>query len=304
MIAAHEVRALTIAQASASNRPAYLSAASGLVCVQSWIYVVADDEHHLGVFRRDRQAPGILFRLLEGELPDGPKKRKKHKADFEVLLRLPAFGNYAQGALLAAGSGSRTNRQAGVIVGLDDTGALHGEPKRVDLAFMFGALERELSSVNVEGAVVVGSDLVLFQRGNKGGANAVITLSLAKFLEAIDGTHSHIAPRSIQTIDLGRINDIPLSFTDAAVLPNGEIVFSAVAEDTDDPYNDGRCAGSALGMLGADGTRRWLRKLAHPHKIEGLDVRRENENLAVLMVTDADDVSIPAKLLSTTTSYG
>lgn len=304
MVATHEVRALTIAHASASNRPAYLSAASGLVCVQSWIYVVADDEHHLGVFRQSSQAPGALVRLLEGDLPEGPKQRKKHKADFEVLVKLPAFGGYAHGALLAAGSGLRAKRQKGVVIGLDDAGALRGVPKRVDLAFMFGALERELASINVEGAVVLGSNFVLFQRGNKSGTNAVITFSLTPFLAAIEGAQAEIAPRSIQTINLGHINGIPLSFTDAAALPTGDIVFSAVAEDTDDTYNDGRCAGSALGMLGVDGALRWLRTLAHPHKIEGLDVRRENENVSVLMVTDADDISVPAKLLSSITPFG
>lgn len=113
-----------------------------------------------------------------------------------------------------------------------------------------------------------------------------------------------LEPLSTQTFDLGRINGIPLCFTDAAVLSGGEIVFSAVAEDTDDTYNDGRCAGSVLGLLGVDGTLRWIRKLTHPFKVEGLDVRRDGEDLQILMVTDADDRRTPAKLLSGTTPYG
>src|SRR5271169_2423622 len=33
-----------------------------------------------------------------------------------------------------------------------------------------------------------------------------------------------------------------------AALPDGTMVFTAVAEDTDDNYNDGACAGAAVGI--------------------------------------------------------
>ena len=304
MIVSDEIRELTVAHVSASNRPAYLSAASGLVSVQSWLYVVADDEHHLGVFRHDSNAPGHLFRLIVGDLPADKKQRKKQKPDFEVLLKLPAFETYPDGALLAAGSGSRENRQVGVIVGLDRDGALVGDSKKIDLSFIFSPLRQEFAALNIEGAVVSGAELFLFQRGNKGdSANAIIRFSLESFLEALGGHEkAPLKPLSVRPMDIGRISDIPLSFTDAAVLPDGGILFSAVAEDTNDNYNDGSCIGSALGLIDADGTQRWLRRLERPYKIEGLDVRRDGEHLKILMVTDADDIALPAKLLSSVTS--
>ena len=306
MITAEEIRELTITPGSAPHHPAYLSAASGLVCVHSWIYVVADDEHHLGVFRRDGHAPGDLFRLVDGELPSGRKARKKQKPDFEVLLKLPAFGGYSDGALLAVASGSRPNRQTGVIIGLDSTGALQGEPKNVDLSCIFAPLDRNFEALNIEGAVALGSELLLFQRGNKkNSANAIIRFPLAAFLEALGGkAPAPLDPLSTRTYDLGGINGVPLCFTDAAALSHGDIVFSAAAEDTDDAYTDGLSAGSALGLLGADGACRWIRKLSYPFKIEGLDVRRDGEGVQILMVTDADDRGAPAKLLSGTTPYG
>ncbi len=302
MIIAEELRELTITPGSA---PAYLSAASGLVCARSWIYVVADDEHHLGVFRKDSHGPGDVFRLVGGELPSAPKARKKQKPDFEVLLRLPAFGGYQDGALLAMASGSRPNRQAGVIIGLDSTGALRGEPKQVDLSFIFGPLGRSFAALNVEGAVALGAELHVFQRGNKkNSANAVIRFSLAAFLEALGSkAPAPLEALAIRTYDLGHIKGVPLCFTDAAALSHGDIVFSAVAEDTDDTYNDGLSAGSAVGLLGADGACRWLRRLNHPFKIEGLDVRRDGEYLHILMVTDADDRGVPAKMLAGKTPY-
>lgn len=184
MITAEEVRELTITPGTAPDRPAYLSAASGLVCGSASIYVVADDEHHLGVFPRDGHAPGELFRLVDGELPPAPKARKKQKPDFEVLLRLPAFGGYSNGALLALASGSRPNRHAGAIIGMDRTGALQGEPKNVDLSFIFGPLGRRVAALNIEGAVALGAELLLFQRGNKNDStNAIIRFPLTLFWE-------------------------------------------------------------------------------------------------------------------------
>jgi hypothetical protein len=66
MITVTEIRALNIAAATSTKRPSHLSAASGLVCVGSMIYVVADDELHLGVFSKKLPEPGRLVRLVEG----------------------------------------------------------------------------------------------------------------------------------------------------------------------------------------------------------------------------------------------
>ena len=72
----------------------HLSAASGLVRVRQRLYVVADDELHLGQFDdcsspTPNAAPGTLLRLLDGELPAGKKQRKAAKPDLESLALLP-----------------------------------------------------------------------------------------------------------------------------------------------------------------------------------------------------------------------
>ena len=95
---------------------AYLSAASGLVRVPGWLYVVADDEHHLGMIEerhstRGDDAPATLLRLFDGDLPDGKGERKKAKPDLETLAALPAMPGCPFGALLALGSGSRPTRR-------------------------------------------------------------------------------------------------------------------------------------------------------------------------------------------------
>ena len=111
------LRDLTVDPAAHPRGQPHLSSASGLVCAHGRVYVIADDEQHLGVFD-DPRSPGRLVRLLEGELPVGKKERKRVKADLEVLLALPASAAWPHGALLALGSGSRPNRERGVLVAL------------------------------------------------------------------------------------------------------------------------------------------------------------------------------------------
>ncbi|MFL5098582.1 MAG: DUF6910 family protein, partial [Xanthobacteraceae bacterium] len=68
----------------------------------------------------------------------------------------------------------------------------------------------------------------------------------------------------------------------------------------DDAYNDGPCAGAAIGIVGNNGHLRWLRRLHRPHKVEGVDARLDGDAVRLLLVTDADDPDIPASLLSAT----
>ena len=301
MIALTKIRELDLSQASSPSRPRYLSAASGLVCVKSVIYIVADDELHLAVFGAADHEPGRLVRLFEGELPDSAPKRKKHKPDFEALTMLPAYGDFPHGALLALGSGSRPNRRMGAVLELGRDGHVEGAAQAVDLSFILTPLADMFSAPNIEGAVVSGSELRLFQRGNKRDAeNAIIRFQLSTVIEALrSGRASAIKPSSIVKFDLGEIDGIPFCFTDAAALPDGSMVFTAVAEDTDNAYDDGDCTGAAVGCIDGESLR-WLRRLDRPYKVEGVAARIEGDAIKLLLVTDADDISIPASLFSAT----
>jgi hypothetical protein len=298
MITLTKVRQLDLL--AAPGRPLYLSAASGLVCLSSFNYVVADDELHLGVFPANSSEPGHLVRLFEGELPASNADRKKQKADFEALTLLPGFGNYPYGALLALGSGSRPNRRLGALLGLNAQGAVRGSSQTVDCSPILASLDREFAGLNIEGAVVSGAELRLFQRGNKRNSqNAIIRFQLSTFLEALSSEQTApIAPLAINTFDLGQINGIPLCFTDGAALPDGTMVFTAVAEGGGDNYNDGACAGAAIGIAGNE--LQCLYRLDWPHKVEGVSARVEGNVIRLLLVTDADNIEIPAALFSAT----
>lgn len=297
-----KIRDLTLSAAADKGRPAHMSAASGLVCLQSYIYVVADDELHLGVFRAEGSEPGHLVRLFEGELPNAKSDRKRQKPDLEALVLLPAHEGYPHGALLAFSSGSTPARRSGALLRLDSRGAVDGPPRAVDLAPLLAPLDDAFSALNIEGAVVCGDELRLLQRGNrKHAGNAIIHFPLAAVLGQLGpGRTGTVRPSAINVVDLGRVDGIPLGFTDAAALPGGAIVFTAVAEDTGDPYDDGPCAGAAIGIADQDGRVRSLYPLDQPHKIEGVSARMDGDVVRLLLVTDADDAAVPAGLFSAT----
>ncbi|MBI5259342.1 MAG: hypothetical protein HY855_22765 [Burkholderiales bacterium] len=293
------LRELLVEPATAGAGQAHLSAASGLVKVGRRLFVVADDEHHLAVFDLSSNAPGRLVPVFEGELPLRPKARKAAKPDCEALLLLPAFADHPNGALMAIGSGSRPARHRGALLALDAAGDIQGPVRRLDLAALLAPLHEQFSDLNIEGAFVQDDRLSLLQRGNSGEAiNARIDLSWPELQRWLAAAGPAPRPASITRFALGTIDGVALSFTDGTALPGGGWLFSAAAEDTSDTYRDGRCAGSAIGLVDADGTIRLMERLSLTCKVEGITAVAAGDTIDVLLVTDADDRRQPALLLS------
>ena len=287
------LRPLTINPASHPRGQPHLSAASGLVCTHGRAYVIGDDEHHLAIYR-DRTSDAELQRLVGGDPPSGKAARKRRKPDFESLLWLPV-----DGALIALGSGSRPNRDRGVRLLLRHDGTPQPVSQPFDLAPVYEALRARLGAINIEGAFVVGDRLHLLNRGHAAAAgNVAVCYRLRDFIDLIDGSNSAVEPLSMQAFELGTIGGVALGFTDAAALPGGGWVFSAVAEDNASSYADGACRGAALGIVAPDGRLQSLRRLALPDKIEGIDAQRQADAVVLFMVTDADDPKQASWLLS------
>ncbi len=269
------------------HRDLSVSAASGLVIEGDALYVIADDGLYLHAYSLQDEKYEKRIRLLDGELPIDKKARKKQKPDFEALVRVPAQNGLLHGALFALGSGSKPNRQQGVLLSFHADGSLSEKTHTLDFSAMYAAFPFE--DTNIEGALIVGEQLVLMQRGNKKyPQSALVNLSLQ---EALQGS----ATATVACYTLPTVDGIPLGFTDGIALPNGNILFSAVAENTDDSFNDGACAGAALGIINAQGELMQCEWLAEPHKIEGIALDASGTRLYA--VTDADDPAVPAALL-------
>jgi hypothetical protein len=278
----------------------HLSAASGMVVAGNYLYVIADDELHLGMFLVEGHGDGQLIRLFPGDLPDTSEARKAAKPDLEALVRLPPFERCPHGALLALASGSRPNRRTGVVLALDADSRLVGTPFPLDSSPFYLPLETSLPALNIEGAVVLGTELVLLQRASRmHPQNALVYLSLDEVLRAMSSTDSAASePARVHIVDLGTIEGVPLRFTDGAALPDGRIVFSAVAENAEDTYLDGPCIGTAIGIIGTDGQVEALHRLEPTQKVEGVHATIHDDLIHLLMVTDADDAGVAGRLLS------
>lgn len=282
-----------------ADRPAWISAASGLLRLGQRLYVVADDERFLAVFDLADPGPGALLTLFDTPLPVAARARKKAKPDCEALLALPAFAGCPHGALLAVGSASRASRTMAAWLPLDAAGQPAGPVHRLDLQPLLAALQDALGDLNIEGAFVQGDRLCLLQRGHgAGGVNACVQWHWPAVGRWMDGDGAPPRPLHAQRYELGAIDGVPLSFTDGAALPGGGWLFSAAAEDTVDTYADGPCAGSVLGVVDAAGTLLRMQRLLPRCKVEGVSVTADDQGLDVLLVTDADDRRQPAWLLT------
>ncbi|MBC7618941.1 MAG: hypothetical protein H7293_08140 [Candidatus Saccharibacteria bacterium] len=282
----------------------HLSAASGLVRSGAQLFVVADDELHLGVFEDTLGGcgalrPGRLVRLLDGDLPAERGARKKAKPDLETLALLPPLPGCTCGALLALGSGSQSNRETGVLLALGAPGMLNGRTASVQLAPLYAPLRKRFADLNIEGAWVSSGELLLLQRGNKGDAHSACIRYdwnlMAPWLAGLQPLPP--AAKSVQVLNLGSVDGVPLSLTDGVPLPNGEWMFSAVAEDTLDSVADGACVASALGVVTPEGLVRTCVTLQGEPKVEGIALQTDGDEWLVTMVTDPDDPNVPSQCL-------
>ena len=287
-------RTLLMQQPTAPGRAAHVSAASGLVKVGTTLWVAVDDENALARF--DGADAGQWVPVFPGGLPAEKEARRAAKGDLEALAVLPAFTGSPLGGVLALGSASAANRTRAVFVPLDANGGA-GALKVIELADLLRPVQRRVDQLNLEGAAVAGGVLKLFHRGGERGDNAIIDVDLKGLCDAIA---SGTAPgdelvKRVGFVELGRLGGVPLGFTDASALPDGRLVFTAAAEETDDPRYDGAVTGSVVGVLSPDG-RVLATFRVKGLKLEGVHAEARGHDVHVTLVSDADDEKVAAPL--------
>lgn len=284
-IAATEDSSLA-ARVVASRPLAGVSGGSALVRVGGRLLAVHDDAYRVTWISLPALDMTPLV-LLGGGAP----LAKADKPDFESAVVTP------DGILHLLGSGSTRTRCA--IARVDLRGSRIELLERPEIyACIEEALELD-ERPNIEGAIVAGARLRLFHRGVR-----TPSASVDMPLRVLYGE----APRILaaHAFDLGTLDGIRLSLTDAAALSGDRTAFAATAEDTADAVSDGPVAGSAIGMLESTDARpaaRWTRLLAadgrpFPAKVEGLVI--DGDLGAGWLLTDADDPNEPALLARVT----
>ena len=293
-----KLRDLQLEAPSAAGRSAHLSAASGVARRGDFVYVIGDDELHLGVFRLSSRAPGRLVRVLSGDLPDDPDARSSAKPDLEALTLLPPFESHPYGALLGLGSGATPERSRGFVGALAADGSIAGDPYELDLDPLYRLLRDEVPELNVEGAATMGDRLWLLHRERaRTGGNLVAELSLEQLMRSLREDRCLDAEElaAVRRYDLGEIDGVKLTFSDATPIADQLLVFTASAEG-----DDGRIRGSVVGTLGLDGKVQRLRTIDRRWKVEGVHASIDTGVLDFTFVCDQDDPDQPAPLLSAT----
>lgn len=293
-----KLRDLDVEAPSGPGRPAHLSAASGVVRRGGFVYVIGDDELHLGVFELSSHRPGRLRRVLGGELPAEHGDRSAAKPDLEALTVLPPFEGHPHGALLGLASGSAAGRDRGFVCRLAPDGSIAGEPEEIDLGPLYALLAEHVDELNVEGAATMGEEFWLLHRGTpERGGNVVAELSLAQLMRSLREDRRLDADEleRIRRYDLGDLGGVALTFSDATPIADRLLVFTASAED-----GDGAIHGSVVGTLGQDGSVQRLRTIDRRWKVEGVHATIDTGVLDFTFVCDQDDPGAAAPLLSAT----
>lgn len=289
------LRDLTLEEGSAPELPPHLASASGVARRGRNVYVIGDESNHLAVFDLTSEEPGRLVRALSGEVSTDPAERAKHKSDLEALTVLPPGEGSPYGILLGVGSGSGPQRDRGFAWDLEPDGGLGGDPREIDLGPVYELLRGEIGDLNVEGAAVLGEELLLFHRGNDAETdNAIARISLSHALESLRGDLRIDVEElaSLRTYGLGSLDGVELCFSDATPLGDGYVVFTASAEDS-----DGAIHGSVIGLLAPDGDVQRLRRIDRRWKVEGVHATADTGVLDLLFVCDQDDPDTPSPLL-------
>ena len=296
------------------DRPAHVRAGSALGAWRGHLAVVQDDASFLAIIDTERGVvDGVAF---PGEPPrqfDDARRNKKDKLDLEAV-----FVTGDGGLLVALGSGSSPLRERVLVV----KGPATASPRLtiVHVPELYAKLRADRafsgSELNVEGAALLGDDVVLFQRGNgapllEGGSSitpvdATARVGLAALLAHLRGAGPPPPLRDVTPWDLGALEGsgraARLTFTDGAVHPGGVLAFLACAEDSPDATRDGPVSAVAIGCLDEATSTCTLGPILDERgsplldKAEGLALDPDDPKRAFI-VTDRDDPQAPSELL-------
>lgn len=282
--------------------PGHVRAASSIRRQGHRLVILQDDVSALAVLD---PSTGSTQSILLPAGPDGARVfddlhgNKKFKMDLEACIVLP------DGRLVALGSGSSPQREKIVTV----AGIRGAMAQQLSGSDFYAGLRTHVAArgarLNIEGAVVQGHWLRLLQRGNgKRGSrswNAILDVSLDRFVGWLDSRNPFPPVRRIVEIDLGSAEGVAFGFTDAAVTDDGRVAWLACAEDTEDALSDGPVLGCRFGWLDAgdqavvmtdvmDGAGRPTHL-----KLEGIETRPGVESVFDV-VADMDRGDEPARI--------
>jgi hypothetical protein len=275
---------------------------SGLAVSAGSIYLVGDDTPYLFALNRQYQVTNQY--LLLQEWAGSRRIPKSSKPDLESITVAPWEG---EPSLLIFGSGSKSPERDSLLV--MPLNALNN-PGKYSLTRLYDAIcSKEgigRDSLNLEGAVMAGTNLWLLNRGT----NSIIIIDWSKLSVYIKSPvadpQAADTPLSESSLDievhqhqLPYISGKQARFSGACAIPGTSLIlFTASVEDTENWIDDGEVLGSLVGVLDLEQpekgvTEFWIitDKEGNPllEKLESIDVLESGEDyLEILAVADND----------------
>lgn len=253
-----------------------IGSASGLVYLDEKLYIISDSSSYLYEYSMSEA------KLNKIALVENPEENiaKKDKPDLEAIALLGKD-------LYLFGSGSTESRNRLFKYNLKS-----GKIITKDSTDIYSKIKREYSiaddELNVEGVILNGESIYIFQRGNgKMGKNGIIYVN-----DSGENSTFEFIP-----FDLPKINNVPTTFTDS-VLVDGIIYFLATAEDTTSTYLDGEVIGSIIGTIDLK-TMKLINaiQITDKHKFEGLTLfKKTTTEMEFLLCEDNDTEKLESNI--------
>jgi hypothetical protein len=248
-----------------------IGSASGLIFKDNSLFIISDNSTFLYQFDISENKL-TRIPLVENAQENIPKK---DKFDFESIT---LKGNN----LYLFGSGSTSKREKEITYNFET-----GEIEEKDLSKLYQKLKLSTGisdeDLNIEGALFLEENLLLFQRGN--GANSK---------NGIFSIGRHTEPVEVQfiPIQLPKIKQVETTFTDA-ILVEDKIYFLATAEDCKSTYDDGEILGSIIGRMNSQTFGiEFTQKISDNHKFEGLTFYTKTEDKIEFLLCEDNDTEV------------
>ncbi len=250
-----------------------IAAASGLVYQDKRISIVSDNSMLLYNYDINEQKLSKKTLIWSDVAENVPKK---DKADFEAITTI-------DGVFYIFGSGSGAGRNSLIIYDpqQDSKDSIDLKPVYQELMQQFDISDKDF---NIEGALALGSELWLFNRGNgPNKKNAVFILEKGTF-----------RPKDYFAVNLPPLQGVETGFTDATLV-DGNIYFTAAAEDSNSSYHDGEIKGTLIGRLNPK-TRQveYSQTLSEKHKFEGISLFRKSKRSLSFLLCEDEDTAVAA----------
>jgi hypothetical protein len=245
-----------------------IGSASGLVYLDEKLYIISDSSSYLYEYTI------LEAKLNKIALVENPEENiaKKDKPDLEAIALLGRD-------LYLFGSGSTESRNRLFKYNLKLRKII-----TKDITDIYTKIKRKYriadDELNVEGVILNGESIYIFQRGNgKRGKNGIIFVN-----DSGENSTFEFIP-----FDLPKINNVSTTFTDS-ILVDGLIYFLATAEDTTSTYLDGEVIGSIIGTIDLK-TMQLIDsvQITDKHKFEGLTLYKKTATEIEFLLCEDND---------------